>query len=54
MHEGPFTLQAEEVESVAFRTVNEILGGAVSPVTPDTLAAFERLRALDAAGSAGG
>ena len=54
VHEGPFALQPEEVESVSFRTVDEIMAGAVSPVTPDTLAAFERLRALDATGTSGG
>ena len=42
-HDGPFTLQAEEVESVRFRTAREIAGGAVAPVTPDSLVAFERL-----------
>ena len=43
VHDGPFTLQAEEVESVDFLTVDEIAAGSVSPVTPDTLLAFNRL-----------
>jgi len=43
VHEGPFTLQPEEVESVAFHAVNEIAAGAVAPVTPDSLLAFNRL-----------
>ena len=50
VHDGPFALQPEEVESVEFRTVGEVLAGAVAPVTPDTLAAFERLRALAVVG----
>ena len=49
VHEGPFTLQAEEVESVAFRTVAEIAAGRIAPLTPDTRLALERLLALDAA-----
>ena len=43
VHEGPFTLQAEEVESVAFHDVDEIAAGAIAPVTPDSLQAFNRL-----------
>ena len=46
VHEGPFTLQAEEVESVAFHTVEDIAAGAVAPVTPDSLLAFTRLFGL--------
>ena len=46
IHEGPFTLQPEEVESVAFHTVEEIATGSVSPVTPDSLLAFNRLLEL--------
>ena len=46
VHEGPFTLQAEEVESVAFHTVEEIAAGDVAPVTPDSRLAFDRLLAL--------
>ena len=48
VHEGPFTLQAEEVESVAFRTMEEIAAGRIAPLTPDTRLALERLLALDA------
>ena len=51
VHEGPFTLQAEEVESVAFHTVEEVAAGDVAPVTPDSRLAFDRLLALgEAAG----
>ena len=42
-HEGPFTLQVEEVESVAFHSVDEIATGGLAPVTPDSLLAFNRL-----------
>ena len=45
VHEGPFTLQAEEVESVAFHTVEEIAAGDIAPVTPDSRLAFDRLLA---------
>ena len=40
--EGPFQLQPEEVVSVAFEQVEDVLAGAVSPVTPDTLEALRR------------
>lgn len=53
VHEGPFTLQAEEVESVGFRTPEEIAAGRIAPLTPDTRLAFERLRALDAGSGSG-
>ena len=43
VHDGPFTLQPEEVESVRFHAVGEIAGGGIAPVTPDTLLAFNRL-----------
>ena len=43
VHEGPFTLQAEEVESVEFLTADAIAAGRAAPVTPDTLLAFNRL-----------
>ena len=43
VHDGPFTLQPEEVESVKFHPVEAIAGGGVAPVTPDTLVAFNRL-----------
>lgn len=44
--EGPFRLQPEEVVSVEFRPLDEVLGGAVAPVTPDTLEALKRYIAL--------
>ena len=43
VHEGPFTLQAEEVESVEFLSAEEIAAGRAEPVTPDSLVAFNRL-----------
>ena len=42
-HGGPFTLQAEEVESVRFHTVEEIGRGVLAPITPDSRFAFDRL-----------
>ena len=42
-HDGPFTLQAEEVESVRFCSVGEVADGGFGPVTPDSRYAFERL-----------
>ena len=53
VHEGPFILQAEEVESVCFHTRDEIAAGRIAPLTPDTVFAFERLLALDAASDPG-
>ena len=52
VHEGPFTLQAEEVESVAFHSVEEIVAGGVAPVTPDSALALNRLLGLGEAGDA--
>ena len=52
VHEGPFTLQPEEVESVAFHTVEQILSGSVAPVTPDSRLALHRLLGLGEAGDA--
>ncbi len=49
VHDGPFTLQPEEVESVAFHTVDEIAADGIAPVTPDTLLAFNRLLGLSGA-----
>ena len=53
MHDGPFTLQPEEVESVEFHDVDEIASGAIAPVTPDTWLAFNRLPGLADAGRTG-
>ena len=50
VHEGPFTLQAEEVESVAFHSVAEIMAGSAAPVTPDSRLALDRLLELGEAG----
>ena len=49
VHEGPFTLQPEEVESVEFHTVEEIVAGGIAPVTPDSRLAFDRLLGLGGA-----
>ena len=52
VHDGPFALQPEEVESVAFHTVEEIAAGGIAPITPDTRMALDRLLDLpDAAGA---
>ena len=51
VHDGPFTLQPEEVESAEFHAVDEIVAGGIAPVTPDTRLAFDRLRGLAAAGN---
>ena len=50
VHDGPFTLQPEEVESVAFHAVDEITAGDIAPVTPDSLLALNRLLELSDAG----
>ena len=50
VHEGPFTLQPEEVADAAFHDMAAVAAGRVAPLTPDTRAAFERLLALDPPG----
>lgn len=42
-HDGPFSLQPEEVASAEFYDLSEILAGRIEPVTPDTLSALHRL-----------
>lgn len=42
-HDGPFVLQAEEVESGEFVELDDVLSGGIEPVTPDTLAVLNRL-----------
>lgn len=42
-HAGPFSLQAEEVQSVEFLPVHDLLTGKVAPVTPDTVEALALL-----------
>jgi len=42
-HEGPFSLQPEEVVGAEFRELPEIMDGRIAPVTPDTLEALHRL-----------
>ena len=41
-HEGPFTLQASEVQSVEFVDVEQVLNGQYSPLTPDTLEVLDK------------
>ena len=42
VHDGPFTLQAEEVESGEFVELERIARGEIEPVTPDTRAVLDR------------
>ncbi|MEM7250365.1 MAG: NUDIX hydrolase YfcD [Pseudomonadota bacterium] len=44
--DGPFTLQAEEVESVRFVSPMSVPNNEISPVTPDSLIALGRLLKL--------
>ena len=44
VHDGPFVLQREEVASARFMLPGAILAGEVAPLTPDSRAAFARLR----------
>ena len=48
VYDGPFELQPEEVASARFLHPESVLAGEVSPLTPDTRAAFERLCAQGA------
>ncbi len=43
VYDGPFTLQREEVASARFVHPDAIRAGEVTPLTPDTRAAFARL-----------
>ncbi len=40
--DGPFTLQPEEVVSVDFAGLSDVLDGRIEPLTPDTLEALRR------------
>ncbi|MDJ0956576.1 MAG: NUDIX hydrolase YfcD [Arenicellales bacterium] len=42
VHDGPFILQEEEVESGEFMSIDRITDGDIGPITPDTRAVFER------------
>jgi 8-oxo-dGTP pyrophosphatase MutT (NUDIX family) len=42
IHEGPFILQAEEIESGAFYPIDDVLSGKISPITPDTFYVLRR------------
>ena len=44
-YEGEFVLQPEEVESGAFMGVDTVLHGDLTPVTPDTRVALDKLLA---------
>jgi len=41
-HDGPFTLQREEIESGEFMDVGDVLKEKIKPLTPDTLLALSR------------
>jgi len=41
LHDGPFDLQVEEVASGEFVGIDRILSGAITPITPDTLAVLK-------------
>jgi isopentenyldiphosphate isomerase len=40
VHDGPFRLQAEEIESGRFVKVEDLLAGRLSPLTPDSVQAL--------------
>jgi len=42
VHDEPFALQEEEIESGEFMDLDEVLKGKVKPLTPDTLLALSR------------
>ena len=42
IHDGPFVLQKEEVESGEFMSIDRIMGGGISPITPDTMAVLKQ------------
>ncbi len=42
IHDGPFELQKEEVASGEFVDIDRVLGGEITPITPDTLAVLRR------------
>lgn len=44
VHNGPFTLQQEEVESAEFMDTKTVIEENIKPITPDTRAVFERYR----------
>lgn len=41
-HNGPFVLQASEVQSVEFVTMEQVLNGHFQPLTPDTESVLRR------------
>lgn len=41
-HDGPFTLQASEVQSAEFVEIRQVLEGEFEPLTPDTFSVLER------------
>lgn len=42
VHDGPFILQAEEIEAAEFRELDDVLQEKVKPLTPDSMAALRR------------
>lgn len=42
VHDGPFVLQKEEVESGEFMEIDQVINGEIEPITPDTKAVLER------------
>lgn len=42
VHDGPFALQAEEIESAEFMGLDDVLSEKVRPLTPDGLLALRR------------
>lgn len=42
VHDGPFTLQAEELESAEFIELDDVLKEKVKPLTPDAMVALRR------------
>ena len=41
-HDGPFTLQREEIESAQFMDVDDVLKEKIMPLTPDTVLALSQ------------
>lgn len=42
VHDGPFILQKEEVESGEFMEIDKVINSEIDPITPDTKAVLER------------
>ena len=48
VHNGPFTLQASEVQSAQFVEIRRVLNGQFQPLSPDTKAVLTRWAACEA------